>query len=58
MYFAGNYVVYTGQWLDSKRHGQGKLVFDKAEKCFYEGVPASTLICSCTYVSTSAGASS
>ena len=38
MHFAGNDVVYTGHWLDSKRHGQGKLVFDKAEKCFYEGM--------------------
>ena len=51
MRFAGNDVVYTGQWLDSKRHGQGKLVFDKAEKCFYEGVPASANNCPCTYVS-------
>ena len=37
MHFAGTDVVYTGQWLNSKRHGQGKLVFDKAENCFYEG---------------------
>lgn len=38
MHFSGNDVVYIGEWLDSKRHGQGKLIFDKDEKCFYEGV--------------------
>ena len=38
MRFAGTDVVYTGEWKDSNRHGQGKLVFDKAEKCFYEGM--------------------
>ena len=37
MRFAGNDVVYAGDWQDSKRHGQGKLVFDKAQLCFYEG---------------------
>lgn len=41
MHFAGTDVVYTGQWLDSKRHGQGKLIFDKAQKCFYEGTHVS-----------------
>jgi len=37
MRFAGSDVVFTGQWQESKRHGQGKMVYDKAEKCFYEG---------------------
>ena len=37
MRFAGSDVAYTGQWQESKRHGQGKMVYDKAEKCFYEG---------------------
>ncbi|KAA6424510.1 MAG: hypothetical protein FRX49_05722 [Trebouxia sp. A1-2] len=37
MRFAGSDVVYTGHWQDSKRHGQGKMVYDKAKKCFYEG---------------------
>lgn len=40
MHFAGNDVVYTGGWQDSKRHGLGQLVFDKAQLCFYEGMMA------------------
>lgn len=44
MHFSGNDVVYNGQWLDSKRHGQGKLIFDKAEKCFYEGMRMSAYL--------------
>ena len=38
MRFANSDIVYTGEWQDSMRHGKGKLTFDKAGKCFYEGM--------------------
>ena len=38
MRFAGSDIVYSGEWLDSMRHGKGKLTYDKAGKCFYEGL--------------------
>ena len=37
MRFSGSDTVYTGEWADSQRHGHGKLVLDKAQKCYYEG---------------------
>lgn len=38
MRFANSDIVYTGEWQDSMRHGKGKLTFDKAGKCFYDGM--------------------
>eukprot|EP01137_Pigoraptor_chileana_P031173 Opistho-2@18611 len=29
--------VYTGAWAEGRRHGKGRLVFDKDELCYYDG---------------------